>query len=201
MRMMVKFELGLAATNAAIRNGTMAEINEQLAASTKPEAAYFGTENGRRTGYLVFDMDDPARIPVIAEPLFQRVGGDRRVHPGDEHRGPAARPRRGGRELMAVACGAARGWCGSCRRSASRRGACTSSPSSGSPIMSPDGGGPGHDALAAACDADADALDRVLRLVAAHGVFERRHGRATGTRHRRDCSARTTRGRCARSPG
>ncbi|MHA6779782.1 methyltransferase [Pseudonocardia saturnea] len=28
--------------------------------------------------------------------------------------------------------------------------------------------------LAAACDADADALDRVLRLVAAHGVFERR---------------------------
>lgn len=31
-------------------------------------------ENGRRTGYVVFDLDDPARIPVIAEPLFQRVG-------------------------------------------------------------------------------------------------------------------------------
>jgi hypothetical protein len=74
MRMLLKFELGLAATNEAIRNGTMAEINEQLAASTKPEAAYFGTENGRRTGYVVFDLDDPARIPVIAEPLFQRVG-------------------------------------------------------------------------------------------------------------------------------
>lgn len=74
MRMLLKFELGLAATNEAIRAGTMAEINEQLAANTKPEAAYFGTENGRRTGYVVFDLDDPARIPVIAEPLFQRVG-------------------------------------------------------------------------------------------------------------------------------
>jgi hypothetical protein len=74
MRMLLKFELGLVATNEAIRTGTMAEINEQLAASTKPEAAYFGTENGRRTGYVVFDLDDPARIPVIAEPLFHRVG-------------------------------------------------------------------------------------------------------------------------------
>lgn len=73
MRMMLKFELGLAATNAAVQDGTMAEINEQLAAATRPEAAYFGTENGRRTGYLVFDMTDPAQIPAIAEPLFQRV--------------------------------------------------------------------------------------------------------------------------------
>ena len=73
MRVMLKFELGLAATNAAVRDGTMAEINELLESTTKPEAAYFGTENGRRTGYLVFDMVDSAQIPVIAEPLFQRV--------------------------------------------------------------------------------------------------------------------------------
>lgn len=73
MRMMLKYELGLAATNEAIRTGTMGEINEQLTEAIKPEAAYFGTENGRRTGYLVFDMADPAQIPVVAEPLFQRV--------------------------------------------------------------------------------------------------------------------------------
>ena len=73
MRMMLKFELGLAATNAAVRKGTMAEINELLEATTKPEAAYFGTENGRRTGYLVFDMVDSAQIALIAEPLFQQA--------------------------------------------------------------------------------------------------------------------------------
>ena len=39
MRMLLKFELGLSATNEAMRSGTMTAINEQLMASTKPEAA------------------------------------------------------------------------------------------------------------------------------------------------------------------
>ncbi|MBB3084064.1 hypothetical protein [Geodermatophilus sabuli] len=74
MRTMLRFEFGLAETNEAVRTGTVDAINAQLMDSTKPEAAYFGTENGRRTGYLVFDMVDSAQIPVIAEPLFQRMG-------------------------------------------------------------------------------------------------------------------------------
>jgi len=73
MRMMLRFEFGLAQTNEAIQSGTVDAINAQLMDHTKPEAAYFGTENGRRTGYLVFDMVDSAQIPVIAEPLFQRM--------------------------------------------------------------------------------------------------------------------------------
>lgn len=51
----------------------MAAINEWLNACTKPEASYFGTENGKRTAYIFFDLDDPAQIPVIAEPLFQQL--------------------------------------------------------------------------------------------------------------------------------
>jgi hypothetical protein len=51
----------------------MAAINEWLNECIKPEAAYFGTENGKRTGYIFFDLNDPAQIPVIAEPLFQRL--------------------------------------------------------------------------------------------------------------------------------
>ncbi len=74
MRTMLRFELGLAETNEAVRTGSMDEVNRQLMEDTRPEAAYFGTENGRRTGYLVFDMVDSAQIPVIAEPLFQRMG-------------------------------------------------------------------------------------------------------------------------------
>jgi hypothetical protein len=74
MRMLLRFELGLAATNELNRTGESEEVNRQLMDTTKPEAAYFGTENGRRTGYLVFDMVDSAQIPVIAEPLFQRMG-------------------------------------------------------------------------------------------------------------------------------
>ncbi len=71
--MLLKWELGLEATNEAIRTGKMEAINKLLAERTQPEAAYFGTENGRRTGYIFFDLTDPALIPVIAEPLFQEL--------------------------------------------------------------------------------------------------------------------------------
>jgi hypothetical protein len=74
MRMLLRFELGLAATNELNRTGESEEVNRQLMDTTKPEGAYLGTENGLRTGYLVFDMVDSAQIPVIAEPLFQRMG-------------------------------------------------------------------------------------------------------------------------------
>lgn len=73
MRMLLKWELGLHATNEAIRSGKMATINEWLNECTKPEAAYFGTENGKRTAYIFFDLSDPAQIPVIAERLFQQL--------------------------------------------------------------------------------------------------------------------------------
>jgi hypothetical protein len=53
MRMLLKWELGLHATNEAIRSGKMAAINEWLNECLKPEAAYFGTENGKRTGHLL----------------------------------------------------------------------------------------------------------------------------------------------------
>ena len=73
MRMLLKWELGLEGANEAIRTGTMEAINKTLFEQTQPEAAYFGTENGRRTAYIFFDLTDVALIPVIAEPLFRQV--------------------------------------------------------------------------------------------------------------------------------
>jgi len=73
MRMLLRWETGLEATNEALRTGKMAEINQALSASTQPEAQYFSTENGKRTGYVFFDLSDTAKIPMIAEPLFQQV--------------------------------------------------------------------------------------------------------------------------------
>ncbi|MDQ4149369.1 MAG: hypothetical protein M3164_05170 [Actinomycetota bacterium] len=71
--MLLKWELGLDETNEAIQTGKIAEFNELLNRLTQPEAAYFCTENGRRTGYTIFDMADTSQIPVIAEPLFQQL--------------------------------------------------------------------------------------------------------------------------------
>ncbi len=74
MRMLLKFQFDTEAANRAIADGSMATLNEHMFAQLQPEAAYFTIDDGVRTGYLVFDMDDPSSIPVIAEPLFSGAG-------------------------------------------------------------------------------------------------------------------------------
>jgi hypothetical protein len=68
MRILVKVSFPVEAGNAAAKDGfkTMQNILEQQ----KPEAAYFLAENGKRTGILIFNMQDASEIPGIAEPWF-----------------------------------------------------------------------------------------------------------------------------------
>ena len=77
MRMMLKAVVGTEAGNETVRNGTIAKIIEQTMQQLHPEAAYFLTsDEGHRSCLMVFDLDDPARIPAISEPFFQS-GADR----------------------------------------------------------------------------------------------------------------------------
>lgn len=73
MRMLLKFQFDTETANRAIKDGSMATINEKMFKQMQPEAAYFAIEDGVRTGYVVFDLDDPSQIPAIAEPLFSGV--------------------------------------------------------------------------------------------------------------------------------
>ena len=73
MRMLMKWSLGTREASEAIRSGRMADINKTLDELTKPEAQYFCTEGGSRTGYVFFDLADPSDIPPIAEPLFHEL--------------------------------------------------------------------------------------------------------------------------------
>ncbi len=72
MRMLMKWTLGTREASEAC-SGRMADINKTLDNLTKPEAQYFCTEGGSRTGYVFFDLADPSDIPPIAEPLFQEL--------------------------------------------------------------------------------------------------------------------------------
>ena len=73
MRMLMRVQMDVEAANQAIRDGSWAQTMENVMRDLQPEAAYFTAQDGKRTGFIVFDLKDPSDIPVIAEPFFMGV--------------------------------------------------------------------------------------------------------------------------------
>lgn len=69
----MKVQLPVEAGNKAIQENRLGQLLGNVFAQLQPETAYFGTENGVRTAWAVFDLKDPSQIPVFAEKLFQSV--------------------------------------------------------------------------------------------------------------------------------
>src|SRR5438874_2658216 len=54
---------------------------ESILADLNPEAAYFAEENGKRTGFIFFDLKDTSQIPAVAEPWFLAFNAHIELHP------------------------------------------------------------------------------------------------------------------------
>jgi hypothetical protein len=70
MRMMMKVSLPVDTGNAAARNGSLGTTIQRIVAEMNAEAAYFAEDNGQRTGFIFFDMQDSSQLPALAEPWF-----------------------------------------------------------------------------------------------------------------------------------
>jgi hypothetical protein len=70
MRFLVKSTTPIAEANAAIKDGSLVERMQSIIDDLKPEAVYFGVENGQRTSYFIVSIDDPCDLPVITEPFW-----------------------------------------------------------------------------------------------------------------------------------
>ncbi len=81
MRMAMKASMQTEAGSAAIQDGTMPQLIAKMLEDLKPEAAYFYPENGKRTAFIVFDMTDSSRLPVITEPLFSKLKAEVSFYP------------------------------------------------------------------------------------------------------------------------
>jgi len=68
MLMQVKFPIE--PFNTYVRDGSIGSKMQKIMADIKPEAAYFTAVDGHRGGILVVNMDDPSKIPALAEPWF-----------------------------------------------------------------------------------------------------------------------------------
>lgn len=74
MRMLLIAEMDTEKANKAITGKTLPQTMKSVLDRVKPEAAYFGAQDGKRTGFIVFDLKEASDIPSIAEPFFQELG-------------------------------------------------------------------------------------------------------------------------------
>ena len=88
MRCLLKVSIPVGTGNAAISDGSMPKTIESILADLKPEAAYFAEDNGKRTGFIFFDLKDTSQIPAVAEPWFLAFDAPHRVPSSHEPRRP-----------------------------------------------------------------------------------------------------------------
>jgi len=81
MRMMVKFTLPVEKGNQAFKDGSLKKTLESIMKKFKPEAAYFGPSDGKRSGMMVFDLAEPSQIVEVAEPLFSSLHAEVEIGP------------------------------------------------------------------------------------------------------------------------
>jgi hypothetical protein len=70
MRMLMNVSIPTDHFNEAVRNGTVGAKINRILEEIKPEAVYFTEQDGSRGAILIVDLDDPAKVPALAEPWF-----------------------------------------------------------------------------------------------------------------------------------
>lgn len=81
MRMMMKVQMDTEAASLTLADGSLPQLMQETLGRLKPEAAYFGPENGMRTAFFVFDLQDPSQLPSITEPLFGKLKANIQMFP------------------------------------------------------------------------------------------------------------------------
>jgi hypothetical protein len=81
MRCLLKVSIPVESGNTAISDGTLPKTIESILSDLKPEATYFTDDNGKRTGFIFFDLKDTSQIPAVAEPWFLAFNAHIELHP------------------------------------------------------------------------------------------------------------------------
>jgi hypothetical protein len=81
MRFLLKVNMPVEAGNAAAKAGKLGATIASILAELKPEAVYFTADNGQRTGFIFFEMQDASQIPAIAEPWFLAFNAGIELYP------------------------------------------------------------------------------------------------------------------------
>ncbi|GGN43685.1 hypothetical protein ACFXN2_02270 [Streptomyces kronopolitis] len=81
MRMVLKARIPTETGNEVIRNGGLPKIMESALAALKPEAAYFTLDDGERTAFFYFDMQESWQMPTLLESFFMDLNAQVSLQP------------------------------------------------------------------------------------------------------------------------
>jgi hypothetical protein len=81
MKLMLKVNIPVEEGNRAAKAGKLGEIIQTILAEQKPEAVYFGEENGERTAFIFVHLKESSEIPKLAEPWFLAFNAAVEFHP------------------------------------------------------------------------------------------------------------------------
>ena len=70
MRVMMKAIFPVESANKAITDGSLGDTLGSILGDLKPEATYFGLQEGARTAFVVVDVTDSSELPRLVEPFF-----------------------------------------------------------------------------------------------------------------------------------
>ena len=79
--MMMKVQMDTQAASEAVADGSLPQLMQDMMGRLQPESAYFGPEDGVRTAFIVFDLQDPSQLPSLTEPLFSKLKATVRMFP------------------------------------------------------------------------------------------------------------------------
>ena len=70
MQVMINAISPVETANKAITDGSLGDTIGSILGDLKPEAAYFGLQEGARTAFVVVDVTNSSEIPSLVEPFF-----------------------------------------------------------------------------------------------------------------------------------
>ena len=79
--MLLRVRMDTETSTAVLQTGKLEAIIKEFVDTTKPEAAYFFPDQGKRCASFVFDMRDASEIPRLVEPLFQELKAEVQLVP------------------------------------------------------------------------------------------------------------------------
>ena len=70
MRMLMQVKIPNCKFNAAVKDGTISQKMQKILEDIKPEASYFTEYDGQRGAIFIVNVDNPSKVPMLAEPWF-----------------------------------------------------------------------------------------------------------------------------------